>query len=952
MAWLNPIVHILFTFSATLGGIGLPWSPATTIFTGMGVLLGAARDVIASYETLFNLFERIQFFLQRLNDYQGVPLTSNMVELLGKIMAQVLSIVALSTKTMRERRITRFLKKLLGRKDVEDALARLDVLTKEEDLMVAARTLNVVHNIDGNVKDAIELTRHVDRGVAAIKDDIGNVSSNVKANTELIHHVDAGLRGVSDDVKGMKCDAKAAIETQERNQLREKLRTWLNPPNPSINHTIACDKHHNGTARWFIQGRTFKQWKANGSLLWIRGNPGAGKSILCSAIIEDIKQIHEPGPPLVGYYYFDFRDALKRDVRGLLTSVLMQLCDASDSCSHILSRLYTKHKSGSEHPSDAALTQCLKIMLDLPRQVPIYLIVDAMDECPNDTGTPSAREKVLDFVEDLVQSRHSNLFICITSRPEQDINTILGPLTSPSTRVSLHEEVGQTEDINSYIRCFVRSDREMRRWRMEDKERVINALTERANGMFRWVYCQLDNLRRCMPSSIRKALDELPITLDETYERILQGIPKQKRQHAHQLFQCIVAAIRPLRVEELAELFAIEFGANTAPKLLETWRPEHPEEAVLSTCSTLIAVIDDEGSKIVQFSHFSVKEFLTSGRLEASEVGSIRDYYIPLEPAHTTLARACLTVLLQFDENMDKRRLAMFPLAFYAAEHWVDHAKFGDVSSQIVDVMEDFFDPRKPYLTAWTWLHDVGLGDKRSIGNLRERPSPPGATPLYYLALCGFYELAKRRITGYSEDLNTDGGVWGTPLHAASLRGHADVARVLLDHGANANARNVFGESPLYVAHVGNHFDVMKLLLERGAHADAQGDSLGTALHEAAYDGHTEVAQLLLRHGANVDARGNMNRTPLFFASSHGHRDIVQLLLDHRAEVDPESVIHETPLWAASDKGHLEIVRLLLDHGADVHFRKNRGQTAFQRATLNGHHDVAQLLLEHGAVRE
>ncbi|KAI0290862.1 hypothetical protein BC826DRAFT_516638 [Russula brevipes] len=206
---------------------------------------------------------------------------------------------------------------------------------------------------------------------------------------------------------------------------------------------------------------------------------------------------------------------------------------------------------------------------------------------------------------------------------------------------------------------------------------------------FRWVYCQLDNLRRCMPSSIRKALDELPITLDETYERILQGIPKQKRQHAHQLFQCIVAAIRPLRVEELAEIFAIEFGANTAPKLLETWRPEHPEEAVLSTCSTLIAVIEDEGSKIVQFSHFSVKEFLTSGRLQASEVGSIRDYYIPLEPAHMTLARACLTVLLQFDENVDKRRLAMFPLAFYAAEHWVDHAKFGDVSSQIMDVMED-----------------------------------------------------------------------------------------------------------------------------------------------------------------------------------------------------------------------------------------------------------------------
>ncbi|KAI0290864.1 hypothetical protein BC826DRAFT_516689 [Russula brevipes] len=800
--------------------------------------------------------------------------------------------------------------------------------------MTAARTLSVVHHVDDNVT---ELTRHVDRGLTAIKDDIGNV---VKAI-----------------VKEMKPDAEA--ETKQRNCSREKLRTWLNPPNPSINHTTACDKQHNGTARWFIQGRTFKQWKMNGSLLWVRGNPGAGKSILCSAIIEDIKQIHEPGPPLLGYYYFDFRDALKRDVRGLLTSVLMQLCEASDNCWNILSYLHAEYKSGAEYPSDAALTQCLKSMLDLPGQVPIYLIVDALDECPNNTGTPSAREKVLDFVEDLVQSRHSSLSICIASRPEQDINSILNPLTSPSTRVSLHEEDGQTEDINSFIRSFVRNDREMRRWRTEDKELVINALTERADGMFRWVYCQLDNLRRCIPSSIRKALDELPITLDETYERILQGIPKQKRQQAHQLLQCIVAAIRPLRVEELAEIFAIKFGPNTAPKLLEAWRPEHPEEAVLSTCSTLIAVIDDEGSKIVQFSHFSVKEFLTSGRLEASEVGSIRDYYIPLEPAHMSLVRACLTVLLQFDENVDKRRLATLPLAFYAAQHWVDHAKFRDVSSQIMDAMEDFFDPRKPYLAAWTWLHDVDRGDIRSIGHLRKRPSPPAATPLYYLALCGFYELAKRRIIGYLEDLNTNRGAWGTPLHAASRRGHADIARVLLDHGADANAKNTDGSSPLHLAHIGNSFDVMKLLLERGAHADAQGGAHGTALHDAAYDGHMEVAQLLLQHGANVDALGYMNRTPLHFASYYGHRDIVQLLLDHKAEVDSVSKYRVTPLWEASFEGHLEIVRLLLDHGAGVHSQRIGSPTAFRMATFKatskmatyrGHHDVAQLLLERGAL--
>ena len=201
------------------------------------------------------------------------------------------------------------------------------------------------------------------------------------------------------------------------------------------------------------------------------------------AIIEEIKHIRKSKSALVAYYYFDFKDAAKRDVRGLLTSLLLQLVDDSDPCWVLLSQLYKTSRDGSEQPSEAALAQCLNRMLNLPSQIPTFIIIDALDECPNNTGTPSAREKVLNFVEDLVQSKHSNLFICITSRPEQDINTALNPLTPPSRRVSLHEEGGQREDINSYVLSFVQSDRAMRRWRAEDKELVIRELSERAQGI-------------------------------------------------------------------------------------------------------------------------------------------------------------------------------------------------------------------------------------------------------------------------------------------------------------------------------------------------------------------------------------------------------------------------------------------------------------------------------------
>ncbi|KAH9985049.1 ankyrin repeat-containing domain protein, partial [Russula compacta] len=701
-----------------------------------------------------------------------------------------------------------------------------------------------------------------------------------------------------------------------------ELRTWLSPPDPSINHNTACETQHDGTARWFIQGSTFRDWKKNGSLLWIRGNPGAGKSILCSAIIEDIKTMRRSTPALLAFYYFDFKDVSKRGVRGLLTSLLFQLAYNSGRCWDVLYKLYTTCHDGSEQPSDAALSDCLKSMLELPGQVPIFVVVDALDECPNDTGTPSARERVLDFVKALVGSNDRNLYMCITSRPEQDIQTVLNPLTSPSCRVSIHEEAGQKEDINKYVRAFVNTDESMRRWRADDRELVINTLSDRADGMFRWVYCQLDTLRRCMPASIRRALKELPTTLHDTYERALQGIPKEKQQHANRLFQCLVAAIRPLRVEELGEIFAIEFDSDGLPNLMEGWRPENAEDAVLSACSTLIAVIDDWGSRIVQFSHFSVKEFLVSDRLRTSDAGNIRLFHILPDAAHTILVRACVAVLLQLDETIDKKRLGTFPLAFYAAEYWVKHAKFGDVALQISDAIERLLDPSKPYLGAWAcWIYDMDRSRAlHSIDDLQEHPPPLEATGLYYAVLCGFNELAKYLIIARGGDVNVKCGYHGTPLHAASYHGHLDTVRLLLDHGAVVNVtRHGRKGTPLCAAYDGGHLEVMRLLLERGASVDVQYDHWGYISHDASYAGLTDVLQLLLQHKADVNARDLIiHWTPLYYASTHGRPKVAQLLLEHGADVNAvtDSV---TPLFRSSYYGYIEVAQILLKHGANVH---------------------------------
>ena len=472
-------------------------------------------------------------------------------------------------------------------------------------------------------------------------------------------------------------------------------------------------------------------------------------------------------------------------------------------------------------------------------------------------------------------------------------------------------------------------------------------------GRFRWVFCQLDTLRRCLASSICKALDELPPTLDDTYERVLQEIPKEKWQHAHRLFQCLVAAIRPLRVDELAEIFAIRFDADGSPGLMEGWRPENPEEALLSSCSTLIAIVEIEGSKIVQFSHFSAKEYLTSDRLKTSSVGNVCNYYIPLDGAHTILARACLAVLLRLDKNVDEERIGRFPLALYAARHWVTHAKFEGVALRIQDDMECLFNPRSPYLAAWVRIYDVDRLDPQRP--LAKYPSLPKGTALYYASLCGFSGLADYIIRTHGEDVNAWSGYRrGTPLRAASFKGHIDVVRVLLDHGADVNT--IYKKkTPLSSAYDGRHLEIMRLLLEHGADVDERDDYGDSVLNNASRDGQAEIAHLLLQHNADVNSRGFLNWTPLQGASLIGQTKVVELLLDHGADVDAQWNGHSShSLHIAIRQKNFEIVRLLLEHGADVHVRDGRdpSRTPYQVAESKGLTEIAQLLLEHEAEKE
>ena len=444
------------------------------------------------------------------------------------------------------------------------------------------------------------------------------------------------------------------------------------------------------------------------------------------------------------------------------------------------------------------------------------------------------------------------------------------------------------------------------------RDRTVTHVLDR----FRWVFCQLEVLRHCFPANLRSTLEALPKSLDETYKRILNEINNANRVHSYRLLQCLAVALRPLRVEELAEVLAFDLTTAGLPKLNADWRWEDQEEAVLSACSSLVSVIIDHGSRVVQFSHFSVKEFLTSNRL-ASCMEEVSQFHIPIEPSHAILAQACLGVLLCLDDSTTKDSAWRIPLYPYAVEYWVGHAQAAYAELGIKDAMDYFFDMDNPHFSAL-----VRIEHGRDFLRVSEFEEPTGvlrpAAPLYFAAWRGLLGLVGRLMKDALQ-VNQLGGYYGTPLHASACEGHIEVSRLLFAHGADINSRC----------------------------ADAY-----TPLHYASSRGHLRVVKWLLDHGAEVSPKEKRGATPLHCAANNGHLDVCRILLKSNADVDPQDELGSTPLHNASKRlaeGSTVIVRLLLDYGADARVRNLEGKTASEVADGPEREQIVQLLSQHAA---
>ena len=431
------------------------------------------------------------------------------------------------------------------------------------------------------------------------------------------------------------------------------------------------------------------------------------------------------------------------------------------------------------------------------------------------------------------------------------------------------------------------------------------------------------------------------------------GIHIINRGPVQRLFQCLAFAIQPLRVDEAAAILtfdprAIEGEVST----LDTdSQSEDEEQEVLSACPSFLTIVDGHHSRVVQFSHSSIKDFLTSERLSTSRE-AISRYHILPEAAHTTLAQVSLGVLRRLDNHVSRRNATRIPLIRYAARYWVSHAQVGSVSSRIMGSMMTLFDSDKQHFAAWVRIYDM---DSPSCWCSRWNVQKP----LYYSVLCGFYDLVEHLLEKHSQHVNAIGGIHDYPLVAALHGGHIQVAELLCRHGADVDVQGTKDGLLLHRAiEWPNNLAVgaARFLLAHGADVDGRRTDLSTSLHLAADQGNLEVAEMLLHHGADINSRNISGKTPLHLAVVQGRVEVAQMLLRRGADVNSQDVGGETPLQLMLQptfpcgEGHrLNLVKLLLECGAEVNSRDKTDATALHNASLVPNLEVARVLLDHGA---
>ncbi|KAJ7263405.1 ankyrin repeat-containing domain protein [Mycena rebaudengoi] len=735
------------------------------------------------------------------------------------------------------------------------------------------------------------------------------------------------------------------------------------------------------TGEWLFQESLFRKWKAEEiRALWCRGIR-AGKTVLASIVVDDLRTNLANDMTGVAVLYLDHKaPAEAHSPRNLLAAIWQQLVVKKPIPSAVHT-LYNRHYAQG---TCLSLEETYSMLYSAIQGFSgIFIVVDALDEYPE-----GERDTLLRYLWSLGPAAR----LLLTSRPHVSCDHVIPDIAIVEIRAT-------EEDIRKYVEG--RIEKSPRLSRHIDKsptlrDSIEENIVKRSDGMFLLAKLHIDSLAtKQNVATVKEALTNLSSNLDGTYDDIMKRIHQQSEDDRHlalRTLSWVVHAKTPLRPSQLKEALAVKPGATTLDPDRQT-----DIDIILSLCAGLVVV--EEADDQVRVVHYTTQTYFELAHVQTSLF--LR--------AQSEITLTCITYMSltfeAFSETLSYPSLLFVdsPFLYYAVEHWFIHAHGGpetDIKHAILSFLDNFLEP---WWRSWHWPVDPqSAPNKVQIAmdlNLqvlcRDMINKDGASFLQNAVSRGATDEV-RILLEYGINVDKEAGAvleavihgerdilrllladsqgrntavlqahgnkeciqvipvaeskdrYGAALYHASWTGNAEFVQLLLEHGAEVNAGG--GEdSALQSASKNGHEAIVKLLLEHGAAVNTQNREYGSVLQAASRKGHEAIVKLLLEHGADVDARGEKGLNALELASDMGHEAIVKLLLDHGAHVNAADGEYRNALQLASNNGHEIVVKLLLEHGAVVNARDGNGWNALEIASDNGDKTVVELLLEHGA---
>lgn len=644
------------------------------------------------------------------------------------------------------------------------------------------------------------------------------------------------------------CSCKPRITNSHFTDERHKaILKWLSPAWPDAGQFAALAANQERSGDWILYSEEFLSWQNNAAqtpILWLSGIPGAGKTTLLAKVVHhfQLKLKHQNQNEQLAFFFCDFRNSNFQEARNVIGSLVAQLCALIGWFPPELENSFNQSINGAGKDIAPVLPILADALISLAQRSNILLLIDALDECRNSS-------EITNVLNSIKQETGIKTFV--TSRDESYIKNSLGNCI----RIRLETRGDEvSDDIRSYIQSRLDTEAKLQWLSSSFKENIRKTLLSKSGGMFRWVQCQIDQISPLRTiRAIRKALNDLPDGLDDTYERILLGVPRHHIDVVRKILQWLSFATAPLTPLELHDAIAIDTELGFLDEESQLSSPRD----IFDLCSSLITVTS---TGTIQLAHASVKEYLLSDKIKKSTAA---DFALDPKESMIDIAHYCLAYL-SFEEFKNgpaisyedfQTRLTRYPLLNHAAVAWPSQFLAAGEPPELNNKIMHFLTANHNTFMSWIQVLCASPAIWKDAASAWSS-YPKLATPLYYAASFGLYQIVRILIEA-GQDLNAPASRFGgTALHGAVVRHHIRTIKLLLDAGANVNKPDSNSISPLQSAMWHEESEIISLLLEYGA---VQVDMSGAWFEPPAYERLASDGKVGKKKGIETALPGNEN---------------------------------------------------------------------------------------------